>query len=208
MEKTAVMADVDFFNSKAAGWDADNTLSTDEKISTVLALAGVREGDSVLDVGCGTGVLLPAMLRTVGCSGRVTGIDFAREMLGLARAKHPDADNLELRLADVEAEPVEGRFDRIMLYCVFPHLHRAGATLRRLYTDNLNDGGTLTIAHPVGRDFINSIHHHCPIRSHGLPPASEVAAMMRTAGMRADRITDTADLYLVRATKPGEYLRR
>jgi demethylmenaquinone methyltransferase / 2-methoxy-6-polyprenyl-1,4-benzoquinol methylase len=50
-------------------------------------LAQVDEGDSALDVCCGTGDFAFALRRTVGPAGRVVGLDFSEEMLQVARQK-------------------------------------------------------------------------------------------------------------------------
>ncbi len=50
-------------------------------------LAGIRTGESVLDVGCGTGTLAIAAKRRVGPAGRVFGLDASREMVSRARKK-------------------------------------------------------------------------------------------------------------------------
>ena len=51
-----------------------------------LALAGIREGEVVVDLGCGGGMDVFLAARKVGSSGRVIGIDMTAEMLERARA--------------------------------------------------------------------------------------------------------------------------
>jgi demethylmenaquinone methyltransferase/2-methoxy-6-polyprenyl-1,4-benzoquinol methylase len=70
-------------------------------------LAGLRPGDSALDVATGTGDLAMALSRRVGPEGRVVGSDFSERMLELARAKAPELEfehgnALELSYADAE----------------------------------------------------------------------------------------------------------
>jgi len=53
----------------------------------LLDLSGVRSGESVLDVGCGTGTLAILAKQIVGPSGTVCGVDASAEMLARARSK-------------------------------------------------------------------------------------------------------------------------
>jgi len=58
----------------------------------IIEAAGVGEGDSVLEVGCGTGVLAREVVKQVGPDGGVTGVDLSESMLGVARDICPDVD--------------------------------------------------------------------------------------------------------------------
>jgi ubiquinone/menaquinone biosynthesis C-methylase UbiE len=53
--------------------------------------AELAEGDDLLDIGCGTGVLSREAVDTVGETGSVTGFDLSESMLGVARRKAPQA---------------------------------------------------------------------------------------------------------------------
>src|SRR5580704_2078127 len=54
-------------------------------------LAGLKPGESILDIGCGTGTLAIAAKRCVGPAGRVYGIDASAEMIARARGKAKNA---------------------------------------------------------------------------------------------------------------------
>ncbi len=56
----------------------------------VLDAVGASEGDRILDVGCGTGVLARAAVERVGGTGRVAGVDPNDGMLAVARRLGPD----------------------------------------------------------------------------------------------------------------------
>ncbi|MEO1160372.1 MAG: methyltransferase domain-containing protein, partial [Pseudomonadota bacterium] len=70
----------------------------------VLDGAGVQDGDHVLDVGCGSGVLARDALARSGQSGRVVGIDPAPGMIAAAREAEP---GVEWILANAEALPFD-----------------------------------------------------------------------------------------------------
>ena len=73
-------------------------------------------GQRVLDVACGTGPATIAAAERVGQSGRVVGLDYAEEMVAIARAKVEDRGlgNVELRVGDMTALEVDGEYDALM----------------------------------------------------------------------------------------------
>jgi SAM-dependent methyltransferase len=66
--------------------------------------AGIRMGDTVLDVGCGTGVLARDALRRVGQEGQVVGLDLNEGMLAVAARTEP---KVEWRQRDAASLPFE-----------------------------------------------------------------------------------------------------
>lgn len=78
----------------------------------VLDAAGVRAGDRVLDVGCGTGILARKAVGRVGPKGRVVGLDPNQGMLAVARRRD---QAMEWREGAAEAIPYDdGSFDRVV----------------------------------------------------------------------------------------------
>ena len=73
-----------------------------------LALASLREGETVLDLGSGAGFDCFLAARQVGKSGKVIGVDMTPEMLDKARgnAEKGDFPNVEFRLGEIENLPV------------------------------------------------------------------------------------------------------
>jgi ubiquinone/menaquinone biosynthesis C-methylase UbiE len=68
----------------------------------LLALADLREGEAVLDIACGTGlVTFPAATR-VGSSGRVVGTDLSENMVATATQRAKGKSNVSFRRQDAE----------------------------------------------------------------------------------------------------------
>lgn len=144
---------IEFFDRMAPQWDADMVRS-DEIIGAILDNAGVGEGSDVLDVACGTGVLIPDYIaRNVK---HVVGIDISPEMAKIAAAKFPQ-ENVEIVCGDVEAAELGRSFDRIVVYNAFPHFPEPERLIRTL-SGMLRPGGTLTVAHGMSREKIDSHH--------------------------------------------------
>ena len=80
---------MDKYDSKAAA-RIDRTYQTPEIVNQrlrTLAALGLRRGESVLDAGCGTGLLLEQEALAVGSEGRAEGVDSSSDMLALAEAR-------------------------------------------------------------------------------------------------------------------------
>lgn len=98
-------------------------------------------GDTVLDLGCGTGANVPYLERAVGPSGRVLGIDFTRPVLDRARARHGD-EHVSFVHADVDALPLDEPVDAIFATFLAGMLPDPTGTLAA-WTDHLAPGGTI-----------------------------------------------------------------
>jgi arsenite methyltransferase len=111
-------------------------------------LAELREGESVVDLGSGSGMDVFFAAGKVGASGRVIGVDFTREQLAKARllATEHDFDHVEFREGRIERLPVEdGSADCVVSNGVInlsPEKERVFAEAARV----LRRGGRLVIA--------------------------------------------------------------
>lgn len=192
------MADIDFFNKMAPSWDETNSSLNLPAIKKIFRLSGITKGMDILDVGTGTGVLLPLLADTVGNKGSIMAVDIAEKMLAEAVKKARTLDpHPVFLLANVETDAIPCRFDRIIFYCVFPHIHNPEETLRKLVDNNLKHGGKIVIAHPTGSANINRMHGRRPIQSELLPSGAELKRRVEAAGMHAEVLADTDELYLV-----------
>ncbi|HEX9157145.1 MAG TPA: arsenite methyltransferase [Syntrophales bacterium] len=86
-----------------------------------IALASLKEGETVLDLGSGAGFDCFLAADRVGKTGRVIGVDMTPEMIERARenARKDKVENVEFRQGDIEHLPVEARsVDVIISNCV------------------------------------------------------------------------------------------
>lgn len=166
---------IEFFDRLAPWWDAD-MIRHEDVIAKILDGAGVKPGVKVLDVACGTGVLVPDYLDREVAS--VTGVDIAPEMIRIASGKFPQ-ENVKFLCGDVEEMALEERYDVIMVYNAFPHFPEP-ERLVRVLSGLLAPGGRLTIAHGMSRAAIDNHHSGTASKvSCGLISEHVLAAMMR-----------------------------
>ncbi|GAB3974304.1 hypothetical protein GCM10029978_055610 [Actinoallomurus acanthiterrae] len=112
-------------NAQRVNWDAisvgwETTLEAFERSAAavterLLALGGVRSGQSVLDVATGLGEPALTAARAVGRDGRVVGVDISPSMIEAARRRAGNIGNVEYRLGDVESVDLpDGSFDVVL----------------------------------------------------------------------------------------------
>ena len=184
---------IEFFDSRAATWDLD--IHNPDLINRILDLALPTGHPSVLDVGCGTGVLFPFFLSR-GVTD-LTAVDISPGMLGVAKRKFPDLSD-RLVCADACVCDFARKFDCIIIYNAFPHFTDQQALIAHL-ASFLNPGGRLTIAHSAGREELNTFHrmHATPI-SKPLPPVEDLATLM-ARHLTVKTILSEEHIYLVTA---------
>ncbi len=106
----------------------------------------VRSGDTVLDVGCGTGLCMPLLQRKVGPTGSIVGIDASAEMLQVAAERVADQrwENVELITAPVAVAPIRGQADAA-LFCAVHDVMQSPAALGNIL-DHLRPGAPIAAA--------------------------------------------------------------
>ncbi len=114
----------------------------------LLAASGVKPGDRVIDVGCGTGYFARLLGTAVGSTGAVVGIDAAPEMVEYAARQAQRLANCDFKEGTAESLPVaSGTADVVVSALVLHHLpyevqSAAASEMRRV----LRPGGTALIA--------------------------------------------------------------
>lgn len=159
------------------------------------AIACLREGETVLDLGCGGGFDCFLAARQVGESGRVIGVDMTEEMIARAR-RHAETGgygNVEFRLGEMENLPLENAsVDVIISNCAInlsPDKARVIAQAWRV----LKPGGRLAISDivaiaelPASLREDEALHSSCIA---GAETIARLQALLRETGFEQVRIT-------------------
>lgn len=165
---------ISFFDGLAPSWDAE-MVKSDDIINRILDGAKMKEGISVLDVACGTGVMFDYYLNRG--ADRVVGIDISPKMCEIAAEKYKENKKVEVVLADVCEYSTNEKFDLIVVYNAFPHFPDPKGLIKSLVS-LLKKGGRLTIAHGESREKIDMRHKGAASKvSTGLMEAEALKAL-------------------------------
>jgi ubiquinone/menaquinone biosynthesis C-methylase UbiE len=162
----------------------------------LLRLARLGPGESVLDVGCGTGTLAIAARRVAGAAGRVYGIDASPEMIARAKRKATKAQALPFP---------DAQFDAVLATVMLHHLPskvraQAVVEMRRV----LKPGGRVLVVDFGGntakkKSLLDHFH-----RRHGHVAQSDILTLLGEAGLKIIQsgAVGVRDLHFVLAVAP------
>jgi len=194
-----------YFDEKAAKWDSliqDEVVLRLKKMVEELALP---QGSKVLDLGTGTGVLLPMLIEAVGASGFIVAIDFAPQMLAEAQKKY-QWPNLEFLEGNAEDIPLADQaVDEVVCNSAFPHFDDLGRAAKEM-SRVLKSGGRVSVLHPHSREYINDLHTSLggAVKNCMIPEADVMYAIFSEAGFENITIEDVPQRYLLIGRKVKE----
>jgi arsenite methyltransferase len=162
-----------------------------------VAVADLRPGETVLDLGCGGGIDVLLSARRVGPAGKAYGLDMTEEMLDLARAHawQAGAGNAEFLLGQIEAIPLpDNSVDVVISNCVINLSTERSAVFAESFRV-LRPGGRLGVTDILAEDHLTLARRlerggqaGCIA---GAPSFAEYRDGLATAGFTAITITPT-----------------
>lgn len=194
----------EYFNKAASTWDEKFlTPSLSSFLDKFVPQFGIETGQYVLDVGTGTGVLIPYLINAVGPSGSVTAIDYSVKMIQTCSRKFSEIRNVIIKVGDIEKDafPAE-TYDAVVCFGVFPHLENKQKALQTI-NSLLKPNGKLVIAHALSSEELKT--HHKKVSEHVahsmLPKESELIQLLEKTEFLEIIIKDEPGCYLCIAHK-------
>lgn len=191
----------DFFNDVAHSWD-EMCIHDMNKVEYILNLVDIQAGSHILDVGTGTGVLIPSLYKRVTKSGRIKAMDVSEKMIEVAELKN-NYPNVIFQCKDVlENNGHEAYYDHIICYSMFPHFQFKEQAVQRL-SEQLKLGGNLTICHSQSREAINNLHKSADdtVKEDNLPTIEIIKQYFLKAGLKVVKEVDNEEMFVILGCK-------
>ena len=165
------------------------------------AIAVLREGETVLDLGSGAGMDVFLAANKVGSNGMVIGVDMTKEMIDKANAnaRNNGYENVEFRLGEIERLPVDdGSVDTIISNCVINLSPDKSKVFEEAYRA-LKPGGRLTVSDIVSEGALPDEIRNNPNAWAGCIAGAleqqEYLGKIRAAGFRDLQVVPNGEFY-------------
>lgn len=194
-----------FYDDHAENWD-NESMHDPMKMEYVVRVLELKGGEDILDVGTGTGVLIPYYEKS-GVR-HIKAIDISEKMISVASRKYPKASHpsVDFLMEDLYDLKEEGVYDRVVCYSCFPHFKDQPKALSILCS-TLKEEGTLAVVHSDSREQIQHIHENRGehVAHDSLPGLIDMKKMFNDAGMSVVFQRDDDEYYIVIGKKgPSE----
>jgi len=170
-----------------------------ERLERIVASGEIVEGAAVLDVGSGTGIMVPLIRKYEPA--RIYACDLSSAMLGQLSKNYTYAETI---LGDVrDLELPDGSLDVVFVNACYPNIvykTTAFSNISRM----LRPGGRLVISHPLGKSFIEVIKKSTPFPLDDFPERADAESLVRAFELTIEDFFDEPELYLLVAKKDGE----
>lgn len=194
----------DYFDNAAETWDERfHTPKLSQFLEKLVPQFGLTSGQKILDVGTGTGVLIPHLTKAVEPDGSVTAIDFSEKMVQKCNKKHSYLKNVKVKVGNIEETTFQPEsFDAVICFGVFPHLDHKEKALHNI-NNTLKAEGKLVIAHALSTKELKAHHKNASsaVMHDTLPEKAEMTQLLQQTGFTHISIKDEPGLYLCIAHK-------
>ena len=150
-----------YFNQLADSWDKRfQTEALSTFLERLVPTFGLLPGQKILDIGTGTGILIPFLLKAVGPTGQISAIDYAEKMVKICKSKYAHLPNVTFTVQQVEKLDFPSQtFDAVTCFGLFPHIENKEEALQQI-NRVLKTNGKLIISHALSSTEIKAHHHN------------------------------------------------
>lgn len=190
-----------YFDHHASHWDTHTSENILETAKRLLQHVNIEPNQTVLDIGCGTGILVPYIWQRLNHSGTLIELDISREMVLHGKENFKEI-TCHWLIADAHYLPIKPEtVDTILCFAVFPHLIDKAQVIQE-HSKVLKQGGSWVICHTRPSKELNEFHKKIGgvVANHTIPEIDEIENLLTKARLHIQHFQDNDDGYLLIAT--------
>jgi ubiquinone/menaquinone biosynthesis C-methylase UbiE len=170
-----------------------------ERLEQIVASAEIRRGDVVLDVGSGTGILVPLIQKYD--PGGIYACDLSEAMLKQLRKRYTEVETFLSDIRDLTLPDLS--VDVVFINACYPNIVDKTGAFTNMFR-MMKPAGRLVISHPLGKSFIDSLKKDTPFPLDDFPEKAEAEKLLRPFGFSVKRFVDEEELYILVAVRDEE----
>jgi len=168
-----------------------------ERLEKIVAHGRINRGDTVLDVGSGTGILIPMIKKYE--PRWIYACDLSVAMLEQLSSKK--VPNVETIVADVrDLRLPDSSIDVVFINACYPNIVDKTGAFRNL-SRMMTPEGRMVISHPLGKSFIRSLSVRASFPLDEFPKKTEAVRLLKPFGFEIETFIDEPKLYILVASK-------
>jgi len=182
-----------YFSAHKEVFDPPLPKGVPERLAQIVAAAEIQHRDTVLDVGTGTGILLPLILeygpKTIYAN------DLSKAMLESVKSRFPEVLTVQGDISRLQLP--ERSIEVVFINACYPNImdkHSAFKNISRI----ARHGARVVISHPMGRGFIEDLKDKMPFPLDDFPVDKTTAKdLFADYGFEVESLVDEKDLYIL-----------
>ena len=188
----------DLFDRTVHLFDRPFPDGVEDRLKQIVATASIQPDDLVLDVGSGTGILIPHIQEYQ--PGGIYACDLSPKMVAQLKKNHPVVETFLSDVRDLTLP--DGLLTVIFINASYSNIVDKVGSFQNL-ARMMKPGGRMVISHPLGKGFIRTIKAKVPFPLDDFPDETAATTLLKPFGFHVSQLLDEPNLYILTATREG-----
>jgi SAM-dependent methyltransferase len=167
-----------------------------ERLEKIVAQGNIIKKDVVLDVGSGTGILIPIIRKYDPV--QIYACDLSEKMLEQLNNNYPEVKTVRSDIKDL-ALP-DSKMDVVFINACYPNIVDKETAFKNI-ARMIKPGGRMVISHPLGKAFVKKLTRNAPYPLDEFPDKIEAENLFYPFGFNIIEFVDEPKLYILAAVK-------